>query len=254
MRERVGDQPLSASVRNQRDADEFEPPGAGQRQHLLAGGKRNRQQQHSGDCRGDRHQAQGARATVAQVFHGQQIPCVKHGSDDAERVAEKCRGRERHAGAHQHDHAGERGDEADKEKTAGLLAVQQPGRQRDEDGRQVGEQSRVRDRSELDREMPEEQIAGKCHAGRGQEPTGWTRRSGFFASASEEEVERPQRGHRERDAPERGGGRAGFGDAHENGRHCDAHCAREQSKEREPPGGRARIAARCAGCGSQRWP
>ena len=76
----------------------------------------------------------------------------------------------------QQRNACERQREPAEKQARGPLAQEDPGRERDENGGEVGEQGGIRHRGELDRLVPEGEIAGECNRrGKEQRPvTGMT--------------------------------------------------------------------------------
>src|SRR5262245_1429016 len=135
------------------------------REHLLARGQRYREEDDRGESRGDGHEVKDGLAAVAQVLHDEDVPGVEHRRDDAEGVAEEGGGGEGEAGPDEHGDAGEGGGEPGEEQSGRLLAEEEPGGEGDEDRGEVGEQGGVRYRGELDRGVPERQVAGECKAG-----------------------------------------------------------------------------------------
>ena len=72
------------------------------------------------------------------------------------------------ADSHDHDCPGQRQGERGNERRPDAFAKQKARAERDEDGREVGEQRRVRDRGQLDRPVPEGEVPGEEQPGHGE--------------------------------------------------------------------------------------
>ena len=168
-------------------------------------------------------------ATVAQGFHRKDVAGVKHRGDNAERVPEEPGGGELEARVHEQRDTGKRRAEPGEEQRARPLAEKEPCRQGDEDRREVSKQRRVRDRGELNRAVPEREVAGEREPRREEQ--------GPLAGVAPRsllglQIEQPQEWNRDRHAPKSGGGGPGLGQAHEDRRERYAGGAGEKRDER----------------------
>ena len=160
MRERVGDQALPAGMRNEGEADQHPPSLCRLREDRVPARERNRKENERADGRAHCHEVQRRLAAVAQPLHGEEVAGVEDRGDDAERVAHEPGGRESDARMHQQRDTGERRGETGQEEPRRPLAQKDPGREGDEDRREVGEQRGIGHRRELDRGVPEGEVAG----------------------------------------------------------------------------------------------
>ncbi len=229
MRERVGDQPLARGVRDEREADQDPPAVRARRQHLLSGGERHRQQDERSEGGRHRHHLERRRAAIAQSLHREEVPGIEQRGHHAERVAEQRRAGKSQAVLHEQRDSGERKGERAEEQRPRLLAEEEPRREGDEGGGEVGEQRRVRHRGVLDRQVPEGEVARESNPGSEKKQLGSGNAVALRSLPGQ--PQEPENRNGKRDAPESGRGRAGLGEAHEDRRERDEGRAEEQRGE-----------------------
>ncbi len=120
---------------------------------------------------------------------------------------------------HQQRHADEGGAQAGQKQSARALAQKDPYSERDEHRGEIREQRRVRHRRQLDRGVPEREVAREGEAGR-QQQRPFTRVT--TCGLSRAQVENPQHGNRDGDSPEGSRGGASLGYPDEDRRERDA--------------------------------
>ena len=123
----------------------------------------DRQQRQCGDGRAPRDDGCGRAACIAQALDRQQVHGVAACGRDAEQIAQRLLRADREA-ARPSALRCPPGPAAIRSRTAKPrpLAIEEPCRERHEHRREIGEQGRIRDRGELDRPVPERQIAGEA--------------------------------------------------------------------------------------------
>ena len=164
--------------------------------------------------RGDDHEIGGVEARGAE----------------AQRVAEQCVAAAAELRGEDQQHAAEGERERDQERRPRPLAPQRPGEQRHEQRCAVGLERRGGDRGEQKRRVPQRQITGEEHARPHEQriaQRGTRLAAHTLAPALEAGPQREER-QRERPAPERGRGRSGLRQAHEDARAADREGANKQ--------------------------